>query len=744
MVTTRRAGALLDAVQTSPAATTIGAALYACGAACAARDLGVVGGAVAVGVALLLCAWRRRAGPWLLAIPAALGATSLPPPPASWPAPGPVLVDGEVRAPVRRTADGSGVRLTLASVSGPRLWLDVDGPLVALPGDRVRGVARLTGWRRRVAQGRPPRARAVAAALTVVRGRAPPERWIEALGLRLERGLVAAIPGTSGLLLCHLVLGRGPPLPAPVVDAHLDAGTVHLLAVSGAHASMLALLAGILFAAISGRSPWTSRQYRWWCVLFLLLYAAITGMEPPVLRALVAFSLALHAGARGRRIDVAGLLAAPAIATAVLAPNALFGASFSLSYAAVFGLWLAGVHRAETAFARWVRGPVVASFWATLLTAPITLHLFGQWAPWTIVATPLLAPCIALMLGFGLLVAITAAVAPWLGAAGGALLAPLTAVYLDVTAAIATLPGAPVLATRRLDGALAAAALAGSLVWIARRPHRRRIGAACWLLVGLHFVPAGRSRRGELELCDVGHGLACVAHDAGGARLMVDCGSLGDPREPARRAARALLPARHLDTLVLTHGDHDHVGAIPTLLRTVRVDRAILPRELAEGALGALLMAAGVSLRPLSPGESLQEQNLHVERPALTAANHNDHSLWVRIDLGRFAVLLCGDALEHGVDSWLARNPEPAPVDVLVLPHHGRANPRLAALLDAARPSLALASNRAEPAPPGRTAQLAVRHIPLLETGNRGAIRLRAGRRLEVHCALPLRLPSRQ
>ena len=52
-----------------------------------------------------------------------------------------------------------------------------------------------------------------------------------------------------------------------------------------------------------------------------------------------------------------------------------------------------------------VRSALRASAWAALATAPLTLIYFGQLAPWTIAATPLLSPLVALMLASGLVVA---------------------------------------------------------------------------------------------------------------------------------------------------------------------------------------------------------------------------------------------------------------------------------------------------------------------------------------------------
>src|SRR5437016_2135062 len=62
----------------------------------------------------------------------------------------------------------------------------------------------------------------------------------------LQRRILQLWPGERGAFSCTLALGSGPEVAPDLIAAHRATGLSHLLAVSGAHASMLALLLGVL------------------------------------------------------------------------------------------------------------------------------------------------------------------------------------------------------------------------------------------------------------------------------------------------------------------------------------------------------------------------------------------------------------------------------------------------------------------------------------------------------------------
>lgn len=545
----------------------------------------------------------------------------------------------------------------------------------------------------------------------------------DTLRLRLLDGLRSRMPGREGQLLALLVLGRSGDVDQALADAHRATGLSHLLAVSGAHISLLAAMLGLLAGAQRRR-----RGVRIAIAVTLLVYGVITGLDPPVFRALVAFTLLGLGHRHGRPVPIAACLAAPALLSALWWPAELGSASFLLSYAAVFGLSLAGGEANPASRWHWLWVGMRASAWASLTTMPLTLGLFGQLAPWTVLATPLLGPLVAVLLGVGLLVAALGA----LEVATADLLVPplraLVSLYIWSVEHLAELPGAPILAAAQPPVVALALAGAAGVALVAWSRTRRAVAAACALLALPHFLPFPVDQAQGLQLLEVGHGQACVLRLPGGHVVVVDCGSQGDSRRATRAVDAALRPSRRIDLLVLTHGDADHVGGVASLLRRTRVAAVAMPEEMLAGDLAATARRAGAAILTLAPSARLEPlPGVILARPALPLRpTSNDSGLWVHADLGTFRALLPGDAEEEGVRAYLATD-HPTRADVLLLPHHGRRNDSLPALLSACRPSLGLVSG-GEPDVASAQAIVARRGgVRVLETAQVGEIVIEAG-----------------
>ena len=108
-------------------------------------------------------------------------------------------------------------------------------------------------------------------------------------------------------------------------------GTFHALVISGIHVTVLAgvLLFLLRLCALPELPALAVTAAAAW------LYALVSGLSPPVVRAAGGFSLFLIARFLFRRTRIMNLLAAVALAYALWDPNALFDASFQLSFLSV-------------------------------------------------------------------------------------------------------------------------------------------------------------------------------------------------------------------------------------------------------------------------------------------------------------------------------------------------------------------------------------------------------------------------
>jgi competence protein ComEC len=172
-----------------------------------------------------------------------------------------------------------------------------------------------------------------------------------------------------------------------------------------------------------------------------------------------------------------------------------------------------------------------------------------------------------------------------------------------------------------------------------------------------------------MTLLDVGQGLATVVQTQRHT-LVYDAG----PRfsEAFDTGAAVVVPflrargLRSIDTLVVSHGDNDHIGGVASLLSAYQAGRVIssvpgkLPQVAAEHCRrGQQWEWDGVIFRVLHP-ETVSGQ----------PGNNTSCVLKIDVHSGQ-GILLTGD-IEREAESGLLREQADAlPASVLVVPHHG-------------------------------------------------------------------------
>lgn len=301
-----------------------------------------------------------------------------------------------------------------------------------------------------------------------------PLRELYGFGSVLAERLRRAVPGEAGILLGGLVVGDDSALSRETTDDFRRTGMSHITAVSG---SNLALVV-VLLMAVGG--PIGLRRHILWLVAVVLavwLYAAVTGLEPPVVRAALMATLALAAPLFGRRPDylAAAVLSAAGMLLVDPALIGRIGFQLSLSASVALAALAAGtsIVGPGSGFRLVVNGAIVAQ----VATLPIVVFTFGSVplvsAPLNVVVGPLVA--IAFPVAFaGSLLGI---VSP---AAGGALMTVAGGfgqAILALTGAAADLPVASVIVPElAATGKALVLLLATGTVLLLSRDGRRWLG----------------------------------------------------------------------------------------------------------------------------------------------------------------------------------------------------------------------------------------------------------------------------
>lgn len=501
-------------------------------------------------------------------------------------------------------------------------------------------------------------------------------------------------------------------------------GLAHLTAVSGLHLALA-------IAPIWWILPASKRRFRVvLSVSVVIVYLLLVGPRPSLLRASVMAIFVLlgvwcrrpFAALQGLGLAVLLLLAIdPAIARDL---------GFCLSVSATAGL----LALAPSLAARWVeRGPswiprrnlaaCAAAWLATLPWVAVGFHVIVPaspllnliFVPWVGIVLPLLAFWVAVDL-------LCPAIASWL--------TPLLEVVVEPFHWPGLLPSMPWLSESVPWGFWEAGCISAMIaIWL-WRPSWPRF--AC-VLGSLALAAAPGSAGARVAMIDVGQGDATLLNDRGGA-VLVDTGGWTRPG----LASRVLLPAlaglgvRRLDAVVISHGDSDHCGALPSLLDRMPVEEVWTTSEVRESKCLRLASAVGrTRIEALEAGDRRRVGGwnyLVMHPPRVHRYDENNASLVVLAEHRGTRILMTGDAGAAAERRLVDSYGEDLRAEVLKVAHHGSQTSSSRLLLESVRPRLALISagvaNRY--GHPARSVldRLSEQGIPVLRTDRSGVVLL--------------------
>jgi len=554
---------------------------------------------------------------------------------------------------------------------------------------------------------------------------------VQARGHWLDEA-AARVRARSRRALMRVGPGSDPPLTRAVAAAILigdragldvetsrrlqEAGTYHVIAISGGNIAILAALAfGILgLAGLRGRVATTVT------IVGLTGYAFLTGGGPSVTRATVMAVIYLAVRLIDQRTAAVNAIVLTAMLLLLAAPLTVFDVGFWLTFGATTAIVLG---------AAWVRWPerwwlaapaglLLASVCSELALTPIGAAVFERVTVAGLALNFIAIPCMtAVQLGAMAVVVLDLV---WGGAADAAAWVTYWAArgLLDSALLVEWWPWLSWRVAAPAAWTMAAyyAAL-GASVWSWRpgasgpRPaHARGLAPAALLLLGgVIVLPPGLWRSGgdgrlHVSMIDVGQGDAMLVTFPRGTRLLVDAGGLatGDAFDIGDRIVGRALRARgvgRLDYLAISHGHPDHAGGFARMLRDFGARElwvgVPVPRDTLTSGLAAEAARLGVPWRQVQRGDAIAIDGVRVRvlHPPLPDWERqqvrNDDSMVLEIRHGDVAFVLTGD-IGREVEGELLSFVDVAPLVVLKVAHHGSNTSSSEALLDHLRPAAAI------------------------------------------------------
>jgi len=513
-----------------------------------------------------------------------------------------------------------------------------------------------------------------------------PRNWIRS---RINRFYSSKYSG----FLKAILLGEKSSLPPQLRQDFALSGLSHILAVSGLHTGVIALIFLTIFQIVF-RNRTAARILT---IIFLIYYMMLAHAVPSVQRAVIMISLMLLAKILQRRISTINILFAAAFIILVINPTQLFSIGFQLSFISVFAILVIFQYLSQKLNSLrkihpkifWLLNLILLSLMVQIVLAPLTIHYFHTLALGGIIANVIAIPLISLVLPLSIL----------------SILFPISAIC-TVYAAANKLILFIVFAISRFVAlhkillfdflymnnfqilSLYAVLLILIILW--RNSDNLKIQLYKFisfsaLTVVILIVPGLlRERNFEITILDVGQGDAIVIRTPARKTILIDTGDKTLQKDYGELVVVPYFKARgirDIDLLVLTHPHADHIGGAQAVVDNIQVDKVLIPRCEYESSLYDNVLACfeDNNIEVIYADTSLVFQEfkpvklkiLHPTYEYSNKNNVNNYSVVIKAEYGNLTVLFTGDA-EKEVEAILIENwGNKLDSDILKVGHHG-------------------------------------------------------------------------
>lgn len=206
-----------------------------------------------------------------------------------------------------------------------------------------------------------------------------------------------------------LLLGQRQDISPEIYNNYVNAGVIHILAVSGLHVGIIFLILNWLFKPLHRFKYGKHLIKPLLIILILWSFAFVAGLSPSVTRAVTMFSIVTCAQFLKRSTNIYNTISISIFLMLLVKPIYLFDVGFQMSYLAV----LAIVSVQPMLYKLWkTPNLVIDKFWqiltvtiaAQLGVAPLGLFYFHQFPGLFFISNLVIIPVLGIILGLGIFV----------------------------------------------------------------------------------------------------------------------------------------------------------------------------------------------------------------------------------------------------------------------------------------------------------------------------------------------------
>ena len=479
--------------------------------------------------------------------------------------------------------------------------------------------------------------------------------WLIRLREHINAHITRAVDHREAAILKALAIGDRRDITAVDWQLLIDTGTNHLIAISGLHIGLAAAFAASL-VSIAGRRllPLRSmlhcsvQDIAWIAgMLSALAYAALSGMGVPAQRALIMLCVFSSARLLRRHSRPLMSLAIAMLIVLLIEPRSVHLAGFWFSFMAV-GIILLSIHLRLGGAQRW-RQFIAIQLALSFGLMPMGLLLFQQSSLVAPLANLIMVPVVSLIVVPLVLLAILTVWLPWLCTA-----------LLTCAAKVMS-------------------ALWHPLEWLAATG--TPVVTSAMLLSSLSVGSDIEAGELSVDVLDVGQGTSVVLRTRSHT-VVYDAGPSFGRHDAARSVIIPFLQYHgidEIDTLLISHGDNDHIGGAASLIDRMTVHRLAGQQTVSlqhDHRTGCIA------------GQGWQYDNVHFELLSPPSDDRyrsdNDMSCVLKVTTSHGSVLLTGDIEDAAERALLAAyDGSGLEADILLVPHHGSDTSSSQAFVDA-------------------------------------------------------------
>ena len=559
----------------------------------------------------------------------------------------------------------------------------------------------------------------------------------------------------SAPMISSVLLGNRVDLPEETVDNFIKTGVMHFIAISGFNVGILVFTI-LLPLRLLGINRILSTIV---IMVVVILYAFLTGLNPPVLRASIMVIVFYISYLVYRQWDITSAIFTGIFVILLRNPADLFNVGFQLTVLATMGI-IYGTTRIEALLFKtvlfveklqvksergrlhflkvYMRKSLCVSLAAWLSTFPITAYYFHILTPFLPIVNIAVFPFFWIIIVCGIVLLTVGTICPPLATASAWLASNTDIVLESLVSLLTSIPCSYfyIIGPSKIE--LYFYYLFLLLILYRNYFSLELAKIVIWGLITANvfvFINMFRFHNNSLTITclDVGHGSAVFIQFPNRKNILYDAGSW-QKFDVGKYIVSPFLWNKNIktiDNLILSHEHEDHWNGLQSIVNRFHIKSMCSQPSLFTSVAGqkviSILDKKHIQTDVVYNGnvfKGFEPAIVKILNPSCFSdkvTTSNDNSCVLKIDYLGHSILLCADIQEQGIESVLSGLSE-VKSDIIQMPHHGSFISNLERLVYAVQPAYAFINSGNDSNLQKTCDMLKKYNVEILQTHKRGAI----------------------